>query len=211
MISAARKPDGSAAVVYYDRGRGNLRYVEQVAGQWSMPIILDGEDAMGNDTGDVGQYPSLAFDEAGLGHVSYVDATHDSLLYVDTMAKKPEVADNGYRPMDEQTLDPMPIASPVFHLVGDSSSLQVTSGVVAIAYQDSTIEQLRFATRGTDGKWSTKPVAGHAMPFAGSYGFYASMRLQMRQGIISSYAINQQMTDPAYYVEVFAVDLGLIM
>src|SRR5262249_25371757 len=81
MSGTARKSDDSPAVVYYDRVRGNLRYVEFVpsASSWSDPMILDGEDAMANDTGDVGQYPSLAFDNSDVGHVSYVDATHDDL------------------------------------------------------------------------------------------------------------------------------------
>jgi hypothetical protein len=210
MASAARKPDGTPAIAYYDRGRGNLRYAELAGGKW-VTTILDGEDGTGADTGDVGQYPSLAFDDAGVAHLSYVDATHDNLLYVNSKTKTPEVADDGYRPMDEQTLDPMPLASPVYHLVGDSSSIRVVSGLVVIAYQDSTSEQLRFATRGQDGKWMTKDVAGHSNPFRGAYGFYANLRILNHQGIISSYAINQQLEDPSYYVEVFAVDLGLIM
>ena len=53
-------------------------------------------------------------------HISYVDASHDNLLYVDTMNKTPEVADDGYRPGEEKTLDGLD--SPVWHLVGDSSS-----------------------------------------------------------------------------------------
>jgi hypothetical protein len=210
MASAARKADGTPALAYYDRGRGNLRYAELTGGKWTA-TILDGEAGTGADTGDVGQYPSLAFDDTGVAHISYVDATHDNLLYVNSKTKTPEVADDGYRPMDEQTLDPTPIASPVYHLVGDSSSIQVVSGLVVIAYQDSTTEQLRYATRGQDGKWVTKDVAGHSNPFRGAYGFYANLRILNHQGIISSYAINQQLDNPSYYVEVFAVDLGLIM
>jgi MYXO-CTERM domain-containing protein len=211
MPALARKPDGTPGLAYYDHTRGNLRYVEYLPGQgkWSSPVILDGEAADGTDTGDTGMYPSLAYDQSSLGHISYVDASHDSLLYLDTMTRKPEVVDNGYRSADENTLDGLP--SPVWHLVGDSSSIQTQSGVVVIAYQDATVEQLRYAQKGMDGKWTLANVAGHATPFAGSYGFYANLRMSGPKAVISSYGINQQTDSRNFYVEVFAVDLGLIM
>src|SRR5439155_20483043 len=116
-------------------------------------------------------YPSL-FVEGTVTHLSYVDASHDNLLYVNTNSLTPEVVDDGYRSKDEVTLDGLP--APVYHLVGDSSSMQVLQGQVLIAYQDSTALQLRFAARDPmTGKWTQKIVAGHATPFAGSYGFYA--------------------------------------
>jgi hypothetical protein len=211
MPALARKSDGSPGVAYYDRTRGNLRYIELLSqtGSWSAPVILDGEDAMGNDTADVGMYPSLTYDDKNVGHISYVDATHDNLLYINTGTKLPEVVDDGYRSADENTLDGLD--SPVYHLVGDSSSIQIQSGVLVIAYQDSTVEQLRMAQKGKDGKWMLATVAGHATPFNGSYGFYANLRVSNGKGVISSYAINQQLDNPLFYVEVFAVDLGLIM
>jgi hypothetical protein len=210
MPSAARKPDGSPAVAFYDRRRGNLLYAERPAtsSTWSTPSILDGEGPGFVDTGDVGLYPSLAFDASGVGHVSYVDATRDNLLYVTTADKLPEVVDNGYRPNDELTLDNL--AAPVFHLVGDSSSIQVTSGLVVIAYQDSTVLELRVAKKGDKGSWSHDRLAGHADPFAGSYGFYANLRVAGSQGVISSYAVDQSVDPPQFFVEVFALDLGLI-
>jgi hypothetical protein len=125
------------------------------------------------------------------------------------MSKAREVVDDGYRPGEETTLDG--IQSPVYHLVGDSSSVQTVSGQIVIAYQDSTTEQLRIGQKGMDGKWMTATVAGHAMPFKGAYGFYANLRISGKKGIISSYGIDQQLDNPLYYVEVFAVDLGLIM
>ncbi len=210
MPASSRRSDGSPGIVYYDRTRGNLRFSEYrtTMGKWSTPIILDGEDAMGRDTADVGLYPSITYDDKDVAHVSYVDATRDNLLYVNTMAKMPTVVDDGYRPKDEKTLDGLD--SPVFHLVGDSSSIQTQSGVVAIAYQDSTALQLRIAKRGPDGKWTHDMVAGHADPFAGSYGFYASLRIAGGGGVVSTYAIDQHRSVPAFYVELFTVDLGLI-
>jgi MYXO-CTERM domain-containing protein len=213
MASAARRSDDSPAVAYYDRVRGNLRYVEFVpsANSWSDPIILDGEDGNGNDTGDVGLYPSLTFDTVDVAHISYVNATKDDLLHIDSMNRMREVVDDGYRPTDEMTLDGL--ASPVFHLVGDSSSIGISGGKLAIAYQDSTIVTLRVALQDPMTlKWTLGTIAGHAMaPFKGSYGFYACLRPRLGNAVVASYAINQQMETPLYFVEVFAVDLGSIM
>ncbi len=211
MPSLARKSDNTPGIAYYDRTRGNLRYVEydNMQGKWGTPQLLDGEDDTGFDTGDVGLYPGLAFDETDVGHISYEDATHDNLLYVNLKDLTPEVADDGYRPDDEQTLDGL--NSPVYHLVGDSSSVAALSGQVVVAYQDSTALELRVAQRGQDGKWSTQTIAGHADPFTGSYGFYANLRISNRIGIISSYAINQMSNNLPFYVEIFSVNLGLIM
>jgi MYXO-CTERM domain-containing protein len=211
MAAAARKPDGSPAIAYYDRTRGNLRYVEWIPSMsaWSQPAILDGEDAKGNDTGDVGLYNSLTFDSDGGGHISYENATHDSLLYFNLTTKLSEVVDDGYHANDEQTQDG--IDSPVYHLVGDSSSIQAQGGRVIVAYQDSTVVELRLAIRGTDGKWTKQYVAGHAQPFKGAYGFYATLRATgSGQAMVSSYAINQQPQNPSFFVEVFGIDFNLI-
>ncbi|HXU69690.1 MAG TPA: hypothetical protein VN947_10190 [Polyangia bacterium] len=210
MSAAARRTDGSPGIVYYDRTRGNLRFVEYntSTNAWNKPVILDGEKADGTELGDVGLYPSLIYDGNDTAHISYENATKDSLLYVNTMTKIPEVVDDGYHPKDEQTQDG--IDSPVWHLVGDSSSIQLAAGLPVVAYQDSTVLMLRLAAKGADGKWTKQYVAGHASPFMGSYGFYANLKVQSGQGVLSSYAINQQMNVPSFYVEVFAVNLGLV-
>jgi MYXO-CTERM domain-containing protein len=210
MASAARKADGSPGIAYYDRTRGNLRLVEWNASTnaWNPPVILDGEDADGNDLGDVGLYDSLTYDEEGTAHISYENASLDHLFYINTATKMPEVVDDGYHPADEQTQDG--IDSPVWHLVGDSSSIRRLSGKLMIAYQDSTVLMLRVAVKGDDGKWQKQYVAGHAMPFTGAYGFYADLEVQNGQGVLSSYAINQQMENPLFYVEVFNVNLNII-
>jgi hypothetical protein len=210
MASAARKADGTPGIAYYDRTRGNLRYVEYnpSTNAWNKPQILDGENAMGADLGDVGLYNSLTYDGMGVAHISYENATKDSLLYVNSMTKMPETIDDGYHPMDEQTQDG--IDSPVWHLVGDSSSIQTQAGNIVVAYQDSTVLMLRLATKGADGKWAKQYIAGHAMPFMGSYGFYANLKVNNGQGVLSTYAINQQLDIPSFYVEVFAVNLGVI-
>ncbi|MGZ3437989.1 MAG: MYXO-CTERM sorting domain-containing protein, partial [Polyangia bacterium] len=210
MASAARKPDGSPGIAYYDRTRGNLRFVEwnTSTNAWNKPQILDGEDAMGNDTDDVGLYASLTYDDTGTSHISYEDASKDKLLYFNTKTKMQELVDDGYHPTDEQTQDG--IDSPVWHVVGDSSSIQTHAGTVVIAYQDSTVLMLRLAIKGADGKWMKQYVAGHAMPFMGAYGFYANLKVNNGQGVLSTYAINQQLAIPSFYVEVFAINLGVI-
>jgi hypothetical protein len=119
-----------------------------------------------------------------------------------------ELVDDGYHPTDEQTQDG--IDSPVWHVVGDSSSIQTHAGMVVIAYQDSTVLMLRLAIKGADGKWMKQYVAGHAMPFMGAYGFYANLKVNNGQGVLSTYAINQQLAIPSFYVEVFAINLGII-
>ena len=207
MVSAARRLDDRPAIAYYDRGKGNLRYAELVGTKW-VTAILDGEAMDGTDTADVGQFPSLTFDTMDVGHIAYVDASHDNLLYVDTHGRTPVVVDDGYRPMDEMTTDGLP--SPVFHLVGDSASIQLAQDHVVIGYQDSTTEELRLAVRDPMGKWTTQKVAGHDSPFSGAYGFWASARAGGRGAYVGSYAINQRLTPSQYYFEVFFVDLGLI-
>ena len=211
FVSAARKADGAPVVAYYDAERGNLRYVEYdaAAKTWGAPVVLDGEDPAGKDTADVGQYPSVFVDDSGVAHISYVDASHDNLLYVNTRTRTPEVVDDGYRPMDEKTLDGLD--APVYHLIGDSSSIQVKQGAVLIAYQDSTVSQLRLATYEPMKKaWKLEVIAGHSSPFKGAYGFYAQNRLAGGTAVLSSYAVNQQKELPEFYVEVFGVLLGII-
>lgn len=208
MAQVARKADGTPGIVYYDRARGNLRYVEQSGGMWGASIVLDGEDQNGKDTGDVGQYPSLVYDAQGIGHVSYVDATRDNLMYIDTLNKVRTIVDDGFRPGEEMTNDGLP--SPVYHLVGDSSSIQLSGTTPIIAYQDSTTVQVRFAQRNADGTWSHRALAGHDMTFKGSYGFYTTMRVSGPHAVVASYVINQQTTPPQFFVDVLDVDLGLV-
>lgn len=208
MASTARKPDGSAGIVYYDRVQGNLRYVEQTGGMWGTPIILDGETSTGVDNGDVGQYPSLTYDTQGIGHVSYVDASRDNLMYIDTLNRVRSIVDDGYRMGEEMTNDGLP--SPIYHLVGDSSSIQIVGTFPLIAYQDSTTLQVRLAQLKDDGTWTHRSLAGHDMPFKGAYGFYTAMRVKDSRATVASYVINQQVMPPQFFVDVLDVDLGLI-
>ncbi len=207
MASVARRSDGSGAVAYYDRPNGNLKYVEYIAsaGTWSTPRILDGQNQNNVDTGDVGQYPSLAFDSMDVAHVAYYDSTHGQLLYI-SPGGNAAVVDSGYHPMDEMTLDGLP--SPVYHLSGSSTSLVLVADQPYIAYQDQTTVTLKLAQSNGNGGWVTGVIAGHAAPFAGSFGFYAAAQNVGQALIMSSYGINQQQTVPSYFVQVFAQTVG---
>ena len=120
------------------------------------------------------------------------------------------VLDDGYRAIDETTLDGLP--APVYHLVGDSSSVQVQGENVYVAYQDSTVMQLRYGTRDPmKNTWKLENIAGHATPFKGAYGFYAQNRVVGGQGIVSSYVIDQRHDVPQFFVEVFAMTLQTII
>jgi hypothetical protein len=152
----------------------------------------------------------LTYDATDIAHVSYVDSTHNDLDYVNSMQRTPQIVDDGWRTSDEQTLDGL--NSPVLHMVGASSSIQMVGGKIVIAYQDATTLQLRTASRAPmDTKWTTMTLAGHASPFKGAYGFYAGLRVADKRAVVSSYGINQQVDPPQLFVEVFVVDLGLIM
>ena len=225
LFVASDRADDVVVIAWYDRLRGNLMFADSDAqlGTFHAPRILDGEDALGHDTGDVGWYPSLVAEVGDVGEVtgrvSYVDAARGQLLYVDTKFTPlaPEVADDGYRPGDETTADGLP--APVYHLVGDSSSIQLAPEPGApdvvdalIAYQDATTLQLRLARRDPHTRvWTTSAIAGHGSPFAGSYGFYAQNRVAGNQAILSSYAIDQHQDPPRFYVEVFGVALGTVV
>lgn len=206
FCASARKGDDAPVIAYYDRERGNLRYVEYdaAAGRFATPTILDGE-AGGTDTGDVGQYPSVTWG-GDRAYLSYVDARRDNLLYINTRDRAPEVVDDGYRRNDESTDGGVTV--PVYHLVGDSSSIELWQSRPIIAYQDSTAIELRFAIRDPNTRrWLLTTVAGNGAPYQGSYGFYARARVAGGNAVLASYAINQQIQPPRYYVETFTVDL----
>ena len=129
---------------------------------------------------------------------------------MDTMTKMPEIVDDGYHPKDEQTQDG--IDSPVWHLVGDSSSIQQLGGQIVdrlsgLDRADAAPGASR-APRTARGPSSTSPATPcrswartASTPTCGS---------QTARACCRRYAINQQLSIPSFYVEVFAVNLGLI-
>lgn len=142
-VSTAKRPGGGLGIAYYDRVRGNLKVASNAGSGWTA-VLVDGEDAMGNDTGDKGIGASLAIDPSDVFHVSYVDGLNETLNYVavagGTMPGVPEAADDGIVPGDGQ------------HIVGDDSNIFVTAGgEVRISYQDATSGELRLAVGAPSG------------------------------------------------------------
>ncbi|RMH40699.1 MAG: hypothetical protein D6689_13030, partial [Deltaproteobacteria bacterium] len=197
FVHAARAPDGSPVLAYYDRVNGDLKLArfDPATGMFAAPIVLDGADA------DVGWYPSVAVDADGVAHVSYVSATTDDLMYVtDAPDAVPELVDSGYR-IDGQTESGLP--QPVFHFVGDDSAIVLTNAGPVIAYQDATTHELLLAQKNAAGNWEHQTVAGDEDPFAGGYGFYASGRFDGTQVVLSNWVIDQPNYDS--WVEIHRV------
>jgi hypothetical protein len=149
-INLVVAPNGTLAVVWYHRDRGNLMLARgDMMGRFSAPVVLDGEGAMMRDTGDRGIYASAAFDREGVLHVAYVDGWDEGLLYLRVRdgvpMGAPETIDDGSG-VEATSFDDGR------HIVGDSAALSIgTDGTVRVAYQDTTAGTLRLATRGTMG------------------------------------------------------------
>lgn len=225
--SVTRTSDGRPLVVYYDSVNGNLKASEFDGTAFSVPVILDGDEA-GMDTGNVGLFPSVRLqpgDDAVL-HVSYVDVDLRQLLYLRT-GDEPlfEVVDHGLR---QEVNDITGLPMPVSHMVGFDSQIVLADTQVFVAYQDSTNHELLWARRnpsGTGNPWSTVPIAGHNQPvltpegdyqYEGAFGFYIGLTNEgSNVAYLSSYAINEWARsnlagDPPvnYWVQIFAVQLG---
>jgi hypothetical protein len=194
FVNAARLSDGSPVVVYYDRLNGDLKLsrFDPASGGFTAPVVLDGADS------DVGWYPGLAVDSADTVHVSYVSASNDDLLYVNTADNLPVLVDDGYRIVG-QTVDGLP--KPEFHFVGDDSSVVITAAGPMIAYQDATWHELLLAHKDASGIWQHMTIAGNEDPFVGGYGFYATSAYDGSDVVMSTWVVDQPSSDA--WVEIF--------
>lgn len=195
FIDSARQTDGTPLVVYYDRLQGDLKLARfNFAGDvFDPPTILAGDDGS-----DAGWYPSVAVDANNDAHVSYVDASNDDLMYINTIDLNPELVDDGYR-LVGTTEDGLP--KPEFHLVGDDSNMMLTPLGPVIVYQDATSHELLRSNKNVSGFWQFTKVAGNEPEFAGGYGFYASAAFDGGDVVISSWVIDQPQS--RVWVEVF--------
>jgi hypothetical protein len=166
-ISIAAHPKGGIGIAYYDRPAGDLYIASKAGGTWSS-LLVDGSDAAGNDTGDVGIGASLFIDAAGTYHLTYVDGLTEAVRYV-------QVADGKTVGKSEIVDDGLTVGAAPFedgqHLVGDDSHLTVTpSGEVRVTYQDATAGTLHYAV-GVGGAdkhtWTVKVVPQDG--FAGAF------------------------------------------
>ena len=188
FVYAVRLSDGSPVLVYYDRIGGDLKMVrwDGAAGAFAAPEILDGDGV------DVGWYPGVAVDSSDQLHVSYVSASNDDLLYLNTADRVPELVDDGYR-LVGTTEDGLP--KPEFHFVGDDSTLALTAGGPYIAYQDATSHELLLAHKDGDGNWQHETIVGNEDPFAGGYGFYISGKPVEGDLVMSTWVVDQPNSD----------------
>lgn len=195
FVDATRDANQAPMVVYYDRLGGDLKLArfDATGGTFLAPEILDGADGS-----DVGWYPSIAIDPAGAIHSSYLSATRDDLLYVNTIDNTPEVIDDGYRIVGT-TEDGLP--KPEFHFVGDDSNIVLTPTGPVVIYQDATSHELLIAQLDTAGVWQRRAIAGDEADFVGAYGFFASALLAGDDVVISNWVIDQPHQDQ--WVEIF--------
>jgi hypothetical protein len=219
--SVTLKTDGKPVVAYYDSASGNLMMSELIEDGEGLryfvePVLVAGEDDNGNDTGDMGVFPSIAVDlnTPNVYHFAFADANLEQLYYYNSTMDAPEVVDDGYR-TEENELTGLPM--PVYHYVGWDAQLLISGGgYVMILYQDGTAHELRVAERlQTDAEWTFQTIAGGEDPFAGAYGFYIDMSIDGATAYISSYVINEHAepdllgNDPVkYFVEIFERTLG---
>ncbi len=194
FIESARASDLSPVLVYYDRANGDLKLArfDSVSSVFAAPVVLDGTDV------DVGWYPSIAVDVNDDVHVTYVSATSDDLMYINTIDNAPELVDDGYRIVG-QTEDGLP--KPEFHFVGDDSAVVLTTAGPVIAYQDATTHELLYAQRNGNGQWEHETVAGAETTFAGGFGFYATAKMDGDEVVMSTWVISQPTND--VWVEIF--------
>ena len=63
-VSLAVDPEGNPALTYYDTTNMDLKYAIRSDGAWSIETV--------DSDGDAGRYSSLAFDDSGVPHISYL-------------------------------------------------------------------------------------------------------------------------------------------
>lgn len=181
FISSARASDETPVLAYYDRVNGDLKLArfDRTAGVFPAPEVLDGAGGR-----DVGWYPSLALDDADEVHVSYVDATANDLLYINTIDRVRVLVDDGYR---EVGTTESGLPKPELHRVGDDSSLVLTPAGPVIAYQNATTRELLVAERVGD-TFERVRVAG-GLDSAG-HGFYIAAALDGLDLVISNWVVD---------------------
>jgi len=135
-----RIPRGTIGIAYYDRTHGNLGVLPRERRVGSK--IVDGADAMGNDTGDVGIGASLFIDASNDWHIAYVDGLPSrcaTQLTGGTTPSAPEVIDDGLG------VGATPFADGQ-HLVGGRREHQRDAErEVRVSYQDATAGKLHYA------------------------------------------------------------------
>lgn len=163
---------GGLFVSYRDGDCGDLRLARRVDDAWVVSVVDTGEgdDEQTASRGDVGQFSSLAFDDAGNLAIAYYDGARGqlSLAYEVDGQFDLEVVDPGYQ-FDES-------ARRRKHMVGGFAELAFDEeNRPLVVYMDGTRARLRLAQRrqplDTDGEWagrllSPPPPAGFSAAVA---------------------------------------------
>jgi hypothetical protein len=144
FASLARLSTDAPIIIYHDRTNGNLKGAIYAASSstWSLSV-LDGADSAGMDTGDVGQWCSVAVAAGDVVHIAYQDSLADSLRYMQVMGTTTikELVDDGMR-MDGP------------HSVGDDTRIALdASGTPRIVYQDGRAVVMQMAQRMGTNMW----------------------------------------------------------
>lgn len=195
--SLALGPDGRLWNAFHDRTHGNLVLVAINGAAVSAPQIVDGQNAQGVDTGDVGQWAALAIAADGKRHITYVNATTDELWHVvlDGNAATARVIDTGLRTTSGEPIgpnNPSPQSDPTIggeHLVGDDSRIVAEpGGALRVAYMDSTELDLMYAKLNpATNQWTIETLAGNGELYTGAYGFHVSHLLDGNRYRIVNY------------------------
>ncbi len=153
--------DAMPVVAWYDHAKGNLMLSQNEGGTWKS-YLLDGQDGAGKDTGNVGLFPSLAFDASGNYLVAYHDASKRRLKLFQAAAPAPSAT--AFSVIDDGLADPMK-DGPSY--VGADASLLLAQSGNFVAYQNSTGGDLRLAKfDSAASKWTvTKELTEGALGF----------------------------------------------
>ena len=181
FISSARASDETPVLAYYDRVNGDLKLsrFDRTAGVFMTPEVLDGADGR-----DVGWYPSIAMDGDDEVHVSYVDATDNDLLYINTIDRGRVVVDDGYR---EVGTTESGLPKPELHRVGDDSALVLGPNGPVIVYQNATTRELLVAERVGDTFERVRLAGGLG---SAGHGFYIAAALDGTDLVVSNWVVD---------------------
>lgn len=153
-------------VAYYDRTRGNLvaSRRDAASGAW-VPTIIDGEDAKGSDTGNVGAYPSLAVDGSGTFLLAYHDLTRRGLRFWSggTLAPYAQQRSPPSTAFIDTGIADAKADGPAW--VGANASLALAPGGPYVAYQNSTAADLRLSSKTSTGWTLQKEWTDGALGF----------------------------------------------
>lgn len=166
---------GTPVIAYYDRIDGDLRLaVGSPDGRFLLRTV-DGADP--GRASDVGAHVSAALAPDGRLGLAYMDLSANDLVYLEPASGLREVVDDGVSP-------------PELRRVGADASLVFDpAGAPAIAYQDATQLDLRYARRmGSPPAWRTEVLRGgpSGASAGAASGFYASQARVDRRAYVAS-------------------------